>query len=263
MSKKKVLPPEKPRLQRHGVMGWLETTIGSCFCGAERWYAAINSVTADGSAHNVELNYPNCNRCLGHRSGQRAETYYNYGVGEYRDKTIKHRGLHTHEDCLLQIRNMIGQFTGKTPDFEPGIQAYMYYGSHTVRSYPHLATDYYWNLITYWPDEGTIRRHDTGEILIKFRGRTKREWDVNHFISSDAVLSYAVEIDQAYTEYCMDHNHRGVTIDDARGRLAWLLGEYLMDREHRFYRDATHVPDNIPGFRLASILQRGEWQSCA
>lgn len=258
MSKKK-LPA---RLKRHGWAGWLETSLGSCPCGAEKWYACIHSTTYDGSAHNVEINYPACHRCFGSKSSQRAHTAYGQHHPGLDERKTSRRDLHTHEECRDALVWTIALVTGKVPELEPGIEAYMFYNQWMLKNYPHIATDYYWACVTYWPEDGTIRRHATGETLIKFPAQARREWDVNHFMHCDEVLPYANEIDEAYREYLKDHNHRGQPMDDARGWLAWLLGEYLMDRD-RFYPDITDPrdkPPNIAGQRLDSIVQNGIWQ---
>lgn len=238
----------RPRLQRHGVAGWLETSVGKCFCGAEKWYAQIFSTTYDGSASRLEVCYPNCNRCLGSKAGQHAKS--------------DHRQKHTHEEAREELCTLIAAVTGKRPDLEPGIEAYMYYGDHTLRNYPHTQSDYYWNLVSYWPEDGTIRLHKTGTVLVRFPDPKKREWDVKVFTENDDVeaLQHAVEVSEAYKDYLMDHNHRGISMTDARGRMTWLLGEWLMERDRRFYTNSEQgPPPPLQGFRMEKLVFEGTW----
>lgn len=246
---RKPLQGDRPRLQRHGVAGWLETSIGSCFCGEAKWYASIFSTTYDGSASKFEVNYPDCHRCLGSKSGQHAKSDNRY--------------KHSHEEAREALCTLIAGVTGKRPDLEPGIEAYMYYGEHTVRNYPHTASDYYWGVVSYWPEDGTIRLHKTGTVLVRFPDPKKREWDVKVFTQSDDVeaLQHAVEVSEAYTDYLQDHNHRSMSMTDARGRMTWLLGEWLMERNHSFYTNSQQgPPPPLPGFRMPQLVFDGIWQ---
>lgn len=256
-------PKEKPRLKRHGFAGWLETTLGSCFCGRHKWYASIHGTTYDGSAHNVEINYPGCHSCFGMRSSQRAHTVYGQYTNDKSDK-VSRRDLHTHEECREALCWTIALVVGKRPELEPGIEAYMYNGANCLRIWPHLANDYHWNCVTYWPEDGTIRKHDDGTILIKFPSKTKKEWDVDHFVGGDCTDTshhhFAVEISDCYAEYLKSHNHRQPMLD-ARGWLAWLLGEALMDRQAKDYPSSPQgPPPNLVGRRLDAIVQPGIWQ---
>lgn len=247
------VPNEKPRLQRHGVAGWLETSLGHCFCGAEQWYAHIFSTTYDGSASAFEVCYPQCHSCFGSKSGQRAKTSY----------PVKH----DHASARQELLDLIHAVTGKRPELEPGIQAYMYYGSKTMEIYPHLVNDYVWGPVTYWPEDRTVRLHATGDVLVYFPDDKSREGQFG-FMSSEAipVLNTCAPVDKAYKEYLWEHNHRQ-PMTDARGWLAWLIGEYLMSRaapelgvgETHPSAEVRKWAGPIPGQRLTGILQEGIW----
>jgi hypothetical protein len=227
--------------------GWLETSIGRCFCGTEPWHAEIHSTTYDGSASIFEVGYPACHRCFGIKSGQRAS----------RTDTERHK----HEWARDELCRLIYAVTGVRAELEPGIEAYMFYNSATRRIYPHLCSDYYWGVTTYWPEDQTIRLQATGEKLIWFPDPNRREWDLKSFTDNPAALPHNVEIDESYKEYLKDHNHRRQTMEDARGWLAWLLGEWLMERQPQFYRDFPQgPPPPLQGQRLTAIVQPGIWK---
>ncbi|RPJ28642.1 MAG: hypothetical protein EHM35_13605 [Planctomycetaceae bacterium] len=146
--------------------------------------------------------------------------------------TVRHHQLKasTPEDAIVETGRMMHV------EFEPEIEAYMYYNASTYQLYPHLASDVFWTCATYEPGTDTIRHEPTNVCLIVFDDDDhnplphviKGEVGARQYPHDGYNRRWTEQIQKALDSYNSNPEAHG------KGRerkewLAWLVGEYIKD----------------------------------
>lgn len=230
------------QLQRQGVSHTLRANFGKCPHG-HSWHIKLQDY--QGRCTHGILSYPNCIECfpplytgpaigsldflcLPGNSERHGQVAWSNG------KDVPHNKP-TLACVKNQVLNGIKKITGLTCEFSPDVEAYMYYSESDLRIWPYLASDVYLATAVYEPLTRAIRHAVTDAVLFTFKadGVTAGTF---------ADTPYLDICHRAYLEFLKPHNQRQ-SERDARGWMAWLIGEWIKDE-----LDETPV-------RLSSVIR--------